>query len=148
MIFSLQGRCRHSSSETCRERDLSPSKILECCFAKRFNELGLNPDTYRNHIHVLPPAVKQLCYRTAAAIAPTRKCDRIIAFSPMGRRVWLGAHGSSQPGVLRLLPTERPHQAKENRPLIESSSFGQLEGEVVRDERLGGMLKHYRRDAA
>lgn len=44
--------------------------------------------------------------------------------------------------------TERPHQAMGNDVLTEQGESPSLEGEVVCQERLGGLLKHYRREAA
>ena len=41
--------------------------------------------------------------------------------------------------------TERPHQGKDNRPLRLSEAFAS--GEVVCRERLGGVLRHYYREA-
>ena len=41
---------------------------------------------------------------------------------------------------------ERPHQGLHNRPINGTPAIGN--GEVVADERLGGLLKHYRRAVA
>ena len=41
--------------------------------------------------------------------------------------------------------TERPHQAMENRRLIETALAPSETGEVVCRERLGGVLRHYHR---
>jgi hypothetical protein len=44
--------------------------------------------------------------------------------------------------------TERPHQAIGNVPLTASSSPPPTEGKVACRERLGGVLRHYYREAA
>jgi transposase InsO family protein len=44
--------------------------------------------------------------------------------------------------------TERPHQAMENQPLIETALAPSKTGEVVCRERLGGVLRHYHRAVA
>jgi hypothetical protein len=42
---------------------------------------------------------------------------------------------------------ERPHQAKDNRPLLAGDS-SPPDGDVIMHERLGGVLRHYSRAAA
>jgi transposase InsO family protein len=44
--------------------------------------------------------------------------------------------------------TERTHQGIGNRLIDPDENVGQTVGEVVCEERLGGLLKHYRRQAA
>jgi hypothetical protein len=43
---------------------------------------------------------------------------------------------------------ERPHQGLGNRPPAGLPPEAPTAGDVVRDERLGGLLRHYRRRAA
>jgi putative transposase len=43
---------------------------------------------------------------------------------------------------------ERPHQGVSNAPLIIGHGDPPTDGEVVCNERLGGLLKHYQRQAA
>ena len=42
---------------------------------------------------------------------------------------------------------ERDHQSLENRIIEAGEEVGRTEGEIVCDERLGGMLRYYRRAA-
>ena len=42
---------------------------------------------------------------------------------------------------------DRPHQSLHNEPLTEDPTVGSLTGEVVESERLGGLLRSYRRAA-
>jgi hypothetical protein len=44
--------------------------------------------------------------------------------------------------------TERNHQGIENRLIESDENVGQVAGDIVCDERLGGLLKYYRRKAA
>lgn len=43
---------------------------------------------------------------------------------------------------------ERPHQAKGNRPLIDTTEPVAVDGDIVCRERLGGVLRSYTRKAA
>ena len=42
---------------------------------------------------------------------------------------------------------DRPHQSLHNEPLTEDPTVGSPTGEVVESERLGGLLRSYRRAA-
>jgi putative transposase len=42
---------------------------------------------------------------------------------------------------------ERPHQAMGNAPLIAPAASGSTDGKVMCRERLGGVLRHYYREA-
>ena len=42
---------------------------------------------------------------------------------------------------------DRPHQSLRNEPLTENPTVGPPSGEVVESERLGGLLRSYRRAA-
>jgi len=44
--------------------------------------------------------------------------------------------------------TERPHQAMDNSPLTEHETATPADGEILCRERLGGLLRHYYRQAA
>lgn len=43
--------------------------------------------------------------------------------------------------------TERPHQGRDNEPLVAFPFPDSAEGKTVCEKRLGGLLKHYRRAA-
>ena len=42
---------------------------------------------------------------------------------------------------------DRPHQKLENELLTESSTPLNIDGEIIRDEQLGGLIRSYRRAA-
>jgi transposase InsO family protein len=44
--------------------------------------------------------------------------------------------------------TERNHQGLDNRLIVPDADVGRVAGEIVCDERIGGLLKYYRRKVA